>query len=216
MLEIGALTRHYQVEESALVRDHCPLLAQAARTIGHYAIRQRGTLGGSLAHADPAAQLPLAAVVLDSKVEVASENGRKLVPAAEFFSSIFTTILEPHELIVALHVPVAQPRKGWGFRLFTRRAGDFALALVACTLVRTGKVVEDVRLAVGGVAPTPVRLDGGIQHGVRDAGWLTRAARAVATAAPIEENERICAEYRRELIEALAHDALAEALESAT
>jgi carbon-monoxide dehydrogenase medium subunit len=216
MLVCGALVRHAELARDLLARTHAPMLAYAASTIGHYAIRQRGTLGGSLAHADPAAQLPVAAVVLDSKVEVASENGRKLVPATEFFSSIFTTILEPHELIVALHVPVARPRKGWGFRLFTRRAGDFALALVACTLVRTGEIVEDVRLAVGGVAPTPVRLDGGIQHGLRDAGWLTRAARAVATAAPIEENERICAEYRRELIEALAHDALAEALESAT
>jgi aerobic carbon-monoxide dehydrogenase medium subunit len=214
-LVCGALTRHADLARHVLAWTHAPMLAYAAGTIGHYAIRQRGTLGGSLAHADPAAQLPLAAVVLDARIEIASQTGSRFVAATEFFSSIFTTVLEPHELIVAVHIPVARSGEGWGFRLFTRRAGDFALALVACTLVRSGNGCA-IRLAVGGVAATPVRLDRAIPQDLGAADWISRAARTVAEVAPVEDNERISAEYRRELIESLTQDALSEALESAT
>lgn len=215
-LVCGALMRHADLARHVLAWTHAPMLAYAAGTIGHYAIRQRGTLGGSLAHADPAAQLPLAAVALDARIEIASSSGRRVVAATEFFASIFTTVLEPHELIVAVHVPVARLGEGWGFQLLTRRAGDFALALVACTLVRTAKRIEEVRLAIGGVAPTPVRLDRAIEPGAGDAQWIEGAARAVAAAAPIEAHERISAEYRRELVEILAQRALTEAIESVT
>jgi carbon-monoxide dehydrogenase medium subunit len=210
----GALVRHADLARHELVRTHAPMLAHAAQTIGHYAIRQRGTLGGSLAHADPAAQLPLVAVALDATVEIAAQTARRTVPATEFFSSIFTTVLAPHELLVAVRVPLDKPR-GWGFRLFTRRAGDFALVLVACSLLRTGDGVAGVRLAVGGIGPTPARLDHAIEGGRGDTGWIARSAHAVATAAPIEENERVSVAYRRELVEALAHDALADAVERA-
>lgn len=213
-LVCGALVRHADLARNALVCIHAPMLAHAAETIGHYAIRQRGTLGGSLAHADPAAQLPLVAVALDATIEIAAEAGRRTVPATEFFSSIFTTVLEPYELLAAAHFPIGPPR-GWGFRLFNRRAGDFALALVACSLTRAPAGIADVRIAVGGIGPTPVRLDGVIEAGSGDATWIARSARAVAAAAPIEENERSPVEYRRELVEALAHDALADAVERA-
>lgn len=213
-LVCGALVRHADLARHELVRTHAPMLAHAAETIGHYAIRQRGTLGGSLAHADPAAQLPMVAVALDAGIEIAAQASRRTVPATEFFSSIFTTVLEPHELLVAIHVPLGAPR-GWGFRLFTRRAGDFALVLVACSLARTRDGVADVKLAVSGIGPTPVRLDGAIEAGSGDAGWIARSARAVAAAAPIGENERVSAEYRRELVEALAQDALTDAVERA-
>ncbi len=213
-LVCGALVRHAELARHELVRAHAPMLAHAAGTIGHYAIRQRGTLGGSLAHADPAAQLPLAAVALDARIEIASGTASRFVAAADFFASIFTTVLEPDELLVAVHVPVRRPHEGWGFRLFARRAGDFALALVACALRRTDRGVEDVRLAAGGIAPTPVRL--AIEPGRGDAAWAGEAARRAAAAAPVEEHERISAGYRRELIEALAQDALNDALERAT
>jgi len=211
----GALVRHADLARHALAWTHAPMLAYAAGTIGHYAIRQRGTLGGSLAHADPAAQLPLAAVTLDAKIEVAAQGSRRLVAARDFFAAIFTTVLEPHELIVAIHIPVARTREGWGLHLFTRRAGDFALALVACTVTRSGAGVDAVRVAVGGIAPTPVRLDAAIQKGVGALDWTASAARAVAAAAPIEAHERLSVEYRRELIETLAQRALADAVESA-
>lgn len=214
-LVCGALVRHADLACHPLVRAEAPLLAEAAATIGHYAIRQRGTLGGSLAHADPAAQLPVVATALDAEIEIASQDGRRVVPATEFFSSIFTTVLMPHELLVAVRIPPLAPREGWGFRLFSRRAGDFAIALVACLLRRTGDGVGDVRIAVGGIGPTPVRLDHAVEPGRGDAAWAAAAARAVAAAAPIEPNERIPASYRRELVEALAGDALRDAAERA-
>jgi len=212
-LRCGALIRHADLARHETVRRHAPMLAHAAGTIGHYAIRQRGTLGGSLAHADPAAQLPAAVLALDATMEIAAAGGRRMVPAAEFFASIFTTVLEPHEMLVAVHLPLAQPRQGWGFRLFTRRAGDFALALAACTLVRTAGGVENISLSAGGIGPTPVRL--AVAPGAGDAAWCAQAARAVADAAPVEDNERIPADYRRELLASLVRDVLADAMERA-
>jgi carbon-monoxide dehydrogenase medium subunit len=214
-LRCGALIRHADLARDETVRKHAPILANAAGTIGHYAIRQRGTLGGSLAHADPAAQLPVVVLALDAAIEIASATGRRTIPAAEFFTSIFTTALAPHEMLVGVRIPLAGPREGWGFRLFTRRAGDFALALVACTLSRAAGGVEDLRLIAGGMAATPMRLDRAVRSGTGDAAWIAQAAREVAAAAPIEDNERISSDYRRELLEILVLDALADALERA-
>jgi carbon-monoxide dehydrogenase medium subunit len=189
------------------------MLAHAASTIGHYAIRQRGTIGGSLAHADPAAQLPMVALALDASLEIASTEGRRLVPAAEFFVSIFTTALQPHELLTAVHIPLSgHRREGWGFRLFARRTGDFALVLVACRLVKSGGV-ECTRLAIGGIGPTPVRAEAQIAPGTGDADWIARSAGAVAASAQIDENERIASAFRRELLAACTKGALGDAME---
>jgi aerobic carbon-monoxide dehydrogenase medium subunit len=212
-LVIGALTRHADLTRHALVKEHAPMLAHAASTIGHYAIRQRGTIGGSLAHADPAAQLPMVALTLDASLEISSAKGRRLVPAAEFFVSIFTTTLQPDELLTAVHIPLPARREGWGFRLFARRAGDFALVLVACRLTRTGGHVECMRLAIGGIGATPVHAENRVAPGAGDADWIARTADAVATAAEIEENERISSDFRRELLAACTKGALGDAME---
>jgi carbon-monoxide dehydrogenase medium subunit len=212
-LVVGALTRHAELARNELVAQHAPMLAHAASTIGHYAIRQRGTIGGSLAHADPAAQLPMVALALDASLEIASAGGRRLVPAAEFFVSIFTTALEPHELLTAVRIPLPVRREGWGFRLFARRAGDFALVLTACRLARKSGRVECVRLAIGGIGATPVRAEQKIAPGSGDADWIARATDAVAAAAEIEQNERISSDFRRELLAACTKGALADAME---
>jgi carbon-monoxide dehydrogenase medium subunit len=112
-IEAGALARHCELAGSALVRARCRLLALAAETIGHYVIRQRGSLGGSLAHADPTAQLPLIAVTLDAQIDVASRRGRRTVAAADFFLSVMTTALEPDEIIVAVRFPAPGERSGF-------------------------------------------------------------------------------------------------------
>jgi carbon-monoxide dehydrogenase medium subunit len=219
-LVVGALVRHADLARGALVRERCPMLAHAAASIGHYAIRQRGTIGGSLAHADPAAQLPLVAVALDAEIEIASARGRRLEPAASFFRSIFTTSIEPDELLIAVHIPVSSPSEGWAFKLFTRRAGDFALISVAVTLARrAGGGIGRLRLAAGGIGSTPVRLDAAVPHDAvdpRDAMWPRRTADVIALAADIEENERVPAAYRRDLLAALACDGLGEAWERAS
>ena len=178
-------------------------------TIGHYAIRQRGTLGGSLAHADPAAQLPLAAVALDAQIEIASASGRRLVPAAEFFSFIFTTVLEPHELLTAVHIPVRRAPRGLGLSPVHapgRAISRWRLPPARCGATAIGSTT--VRLAVGGVGSTPLRLDAPRRAAMPTPTWVAEAARAAAAAAPVEDNERFSAEYRRELVEALTRDAL--------
>src|SRR5262249_27032376 len=126
-LAVGALVRFAALARDDQARRGCPLLAHASATIGHYAIRERGTIGGSLAHADPAAQLPLVAIALDAEMELASTRRRRTVAACDFFRSIFTTAIEPDELLVAARFPLTQPRDTWGFRLFARRAGGFAI-----------------------------------------------------------------------------------------
>lgn len=219
-LMIGAMARHARLQRDALVKLHAPMLAHAAETIGHYAIRQRGTIGGSLAHADPAAQLPLATLTLDAEFELRSAVGTRTLSAAAFFLSIFTTALEPDELLATIHIPVARPREGFGFRLFNRRAGDFAIVAVAVTLARgEGATIDRLRLAIAGIGPVPLRIDNLVPRedaaAVR-AGWSARIAPAVAAAVKIEDNERTPLVFRRELVERLVRDALDDALERAS
>lgn len=219
-LTIGAMVRHAQLQRDDLVRRHAPLLARAAETIGHYAIRQRGTIGGSLAHADPAAQLPLATLVMDAEFELRSAAGTRCIGAEAFFVSIFSTALEPDELLAAIHIPLPRRREGWGFQLFNRRSGDFAIASVATTVTRgEGTAIESVRLAVGGIGPVPLRVDDLVPRACATTlgeGWSARIASAVAGAVEIEDNERTPIAFRRELVERLARDALDEALERAS
>jgi carbon-monoxide dehydrogenase medium subunit len=217
-LEIGALARHQALADSELLQRRCPLLAEAAAGIGHYAIRQRGTLGGSLAHADPAAQLPLVAATLGGRIEVASARGRRVVPAAEFFVAVMTTTLSADELVVALRVPALGPNEGGAFTLFSRRCGDFALVSVAASLQLERARVARLRLGVGGVEPVPVVLaDLAARQAGRaaDAGWVAEVAAAARAAVDAQDDARIPALYRRELTETLVARALGAAVERA-
>ncbi|SRR5579871_351766 len=218
-LNIGALVRHDTLARDELVKRHCPLLAHAAETIGHYAIRKRGTIGGSLAHADPAAQLPLVALTLDAEMDIRSTRGSRVVAVHDFFLSVFSTVLDPDEMLVRTRVPIASADEGFGFRLFNRRAGDFAIVAVAATLVRGPEnEVARLRLAIGGIGPVPVRAEhlaaseaseGFSEH------WSARVAAAVADAVEIEENERAPVAFRKELVAVLTREALDEALDRA-
>lgn len=217
-LEIGALARHQVLAESELVRERCPLLAEAASGIGHHAIRQRGTLGGSLAHADPAAQLPLIAVTLGAEIDIASGRGRRSVPASEFFQSVMTTALEPDELIVAVRFPVVAAGEGQAFRLFNRRTGDYALVSVAASLHARAGRVERLRLGVGAVEAVPVllaELCAAQQGRAVDAAWIAEVAAAAREAIQPEDDDRVPALYRRELSETLVVRALSAAAERA-
>jgi carbon-monoxide dehydrogenase medium subunit len=155
-LVIGALARHEAVERSPLVREHAPLLALAMPHVGHEAIRTRGTVGGSLALADPAAELPACAVALDATIRVEGRRGRRGVAAADFFRGIYTTALEPGELVTELVVP---PAPGWrsDFQELARRHGDFALAGLAARARVEGDGIAEARLVLFGVGPAPVR-----------------------------------------------------------
>ncbi len=159
-LVLGAMVRERQAEGDGRVRRLAPLLAEALPLIGHPAIRSRGTVGGSLSHADPAAELPAVALVLQAELVVESrDRGSRDVAAANFFTGFLTTALEPDELLTAVRVPAPGPATGWAIDEVARRHGDFAM-VGAAAMVRldetTGRIGE-ARLALAGVSDTPVR-----------------------------------------------------------
>jgi aerobic carbon-monoxide dehydrogenase medium subunit len=215
-LSIGALVRHDMLARNDLVKQRCPLLAHAAETIGHYAIRKRGTIGGSLAHADPAAQLPLVALALDAEMDIRSTRGSRIVAARDFFLSVFSTTLDPDELLVGVKVPLPPVGEGFGFRLFNRRAGDFAIVSVAATLARgSGNTIARLRLAIGGIGPVPVRVEHLAAGEAFSERWSALVSARVANAVDIEENERAPVVFRKELVAALTREALDEAFDKA-
>ncbi|HEU5218186.1 MAG TPA: FAD binding domain-containing protein [Gemmatimonadales bacterium] len=176
-LVIGALARQEAVERSPLVREHAPLLAAAAPHVGHAAIRARGTVGGSLALADPAAELPACAVALDATIEITSRRARRAIAAADFFRGIYTTALEPGEVVTALLVPLAASRWRSGFDELARRHGDFALAGLAARVRVERGAIGETRLVFFGVGARPVRPR------AAEAALLGRSAAANALAA---------------------------------
>jgi len=149
-LRIGALTRHVELLESALIRERLPLLAEAIGHVGHVAIRNRGTIGGSLAFADPAAELPACTVALDGTVVAAGRAGRREIPAAKFFTGPLETALRPGELIVEIRLPARQPGQLWAFAELSRRHGDFAVAGLAAIAGVADRKLADARFVYFG------------------------------------------------------------------
>jgi carbon-monoxide dehydrogenase medium subunit len=154
---IGAMTREYVAEESGTVADTLPLLAAALPLIGHEAIRSRGTIGGSLAHADPAAELPAVARALDAEFVVRGPSGMRVIPAAQWFEGYLTTARRPDELLVEVRFPAVGPDTEASFEEVARRHGDFAIVGLAASLVMSGGVIGEARLAFAGVSDVPVR-----------------------------------------------------------
>jgi carbon-monoxide dehydrogenase medium subunit len=157
MVEIGALTRHADAARSDDIARHAPLIALAMPHIGHAAIRNRGTLGGSIAFADPAAELPACLLALGGEVEIAGASGRRTVTADDFFKGLFETALGPRDVLTAIRVPAATKDTRVGFAEFARRHGDYAMVGLAASAKVNGKGLSDVRLAYFGVGNTPVR-----------------------------------------------------------
>jgi CO/xanthine dehydrogenase FAD-binding subunit len=214
-LRIGALTRHAELAASPAVIERAPLLAEAARHVGHAAIRNQGTLGGSVAHADPAAELPAALVALDARVLVTGPRGAREVPADAFFRALLSTALEADEILTAVEFPAPAP--GWGFVEIARRPGDFALAGVAAMLrVAPGAParVETARLVGFGVGDRPLRLFGAerLLTGVAlDAESATRAGAAAGPDCDPPSDVHGAADYRRHLATVLTERALLQA-----
>jgi carbon-monoxide dehydrogenase medium subunit len=156
-VEIGALVRHAQAEHSSLIAQHAPLIARAVRHIGHPAIRNRGTIGGSVAFADPAAELPACLVALDAELDMTGPAGSCTVKANDFFKGLFETALGPCDVLTAIRVPAADARTRIGFAELARRHGDYAMVGLAACARADGKNFGDVRLAFFGVGATPVR-----------------------------------------------------------
>ena len=157
VVRLGALTRHAELLSSELVRLHLPLLVKAAPHIGHIAIRNRGTLGGSISFADPAAELPACMLALGAELEITGPNGRRHVAADDFFKGLFETALGPQDVLTSIRLPAATKETCIGFAEFSRRHGDYAMVGLAASAKANAKSLSNVRLAYFGVGNTPVR-----------------------------------------------------------
>lgn len=215
-LVVGAMTRHREIERSPLVRRLCPLLAEAAPNIGHAVIRNRGTIGGSLSHADPAAEWPVVAVALGATMLLRSAKGERTVAAKDFFVALMTTALAPEEILVEIRFPAAPARSGAAFLEVSRRHGDFALVSVGArlTLAADG-AVADLRLALGGVGATPFDASAEARSlvGAKPApqAFDDLGARIAARLEP-NEDLHASAAYRKEVAAVLVRRALDAAL----
>jgi aerobic carbon-monoxide dehydrogenase medium subunit len=206
MTAIGAMTRHRAVERSADVAKQVPLLAAAIPYIGHVAIRTRGTIGGSLAHADPAAELPAIALALDATFEATSTRGTRTISAADFFVGYFTTALEADEILTKVTFPNAAPGTGVSVQEMARRHGDFAMVAAAASVAPGG----DVRIALINVSDRPVRAveaEAAMRQGAPIDEVAALAARDLDPTADLHAS----AAYRRSVAQVLVRRALTEA-----
>ena len=199
VVKVGALVTHLELEKSHDIIGRLPMLAVASHNVGHLAIRARGTIGGSLAHADPSAEELAAAATLDATVEVASPRGSRKIPAAEFAIGQWTTVLEHGDVITGVEFPVQAAGAGWGFAEFSRRAGDFAL-VGACALLWPG----GGRLAGFGLTRTPVRIDAALEGD--DAADVARKASLMVEIA--DDRDRL---WRLSVFQAVVEDAVTQA-----
>jgi carbon-monoxide dehydrogenase medium subunit len=214
-LMIGALVRHRALERGEGALRACPLLQEAAALIGNVRVRTLGTIGGSLAHADPAAELPAVVLALDGTLVLRGPQGERHVPARDFFVGALTTALGPAEVIVGVRLPVLGPNVGYAIEEFSRRAGDFAVvAAIAVVELRPSGEVARARVALAGVGGTPRRLPGveAALAGRRpDAETLRRAAGGAAGEIDPDGDAHASASYRRHLARVLTARALERA-----
>ncbi|MGH3257745.1 MAG: FAD binding domain-containing protein [Streptosporangiaceae bacterium] len=219
LLRLPALTRHRVLLEHDLVRQHAPLLAGAIRHVGNVRVRNRGTIGGSLAHADPTSEIGACALVTGARVVVRGPGGDRTVPADELFDTYWTTTLAACEVITDVLIPVARPRQGWSFQEMVRRTSDFAIVAVAALveLDERAEVITAARVALAGVADRVTLGDPELPAGVRraDADFEAAAAAIADRLAPATD-VHASGEYRRRLARVLVARALREACARAT
>jgi CO/xanthine dehydrogenase FAD-binding subunit len=215
-LHIGAMTRHRDVERSPVVERLNGLLFESIRYIGHGAIRARGTVGGSIVHADPTAELPLMMAALDGEVRVVGPAGRRTIRSDEFFLTYFTTSMEAGEICEEVVIPVLPAKAGWGFEEFTHRSGDFAIAAVAAVIeTDAARRCRTARLAVAGADATPVRIRAAEQFLVGQTltpAVVAEAARLVSAEVKPEADLHASEAFRRHLAGTMATRALQRAV----
>lgn len=211
---IGALTRHREIEQSPLIASKLPVMAAAMRHVAHLAIRNRGTIGGSLSHADPAAELPMLSLLYSASLSVQGPSGRRTIAAEDFFVDALTNCLEPEDIVVEIEFPILQ-QNGWAFEEVARRFGDFALASIAVSVRRGASTIKDARVAVMGVADTPLRLkevEGQLRGIAIDDQMPDRFSELVTSSVSANGDLHASAEYRQHLLGQLARRAMQTAL----
>ncbi len=213
MIAIGSLTRHVELETSDLIALKLPVMSAAMRYVAHVAIRNRGTIGGSISHADPAAELPMLAIFYGASIKIAGANGPRTVPAEEFFIAALTNCLEADEIVEEIEFPVLAS-SGWGFEEVARRFGDFALACIAVSIECRNGAIVSARVAAMGIDDTPRRLvaaENALIGGRRGADAAGRFVETVRGEVSPPSDQHASSDYRRSLVGSLAERALADA-----
>ena len=213
-LHIGAMTRQRELLDSPLVRQRCPLMSEALRWVGHLQTRNRGTIGGSLSHLDPAAELPGVMAACDAMLEVHGPGGAREIPIGEWPLAYMTPALEPDELLVAVHVPAWPAGHGHGFHEFARRHGDFAMAGAAVMVQLQDDAVARAAIALIGVDDGPVRLTAAedLLAGRNPTAEVIAEAAQLALDVPGIEDVHASPEYRRKLARVMARRAITDAV----
>jgi carbon-monoxide dehydrogenase medium subunit len=215
VLRIGAMTRQRRLEFDPLVAGKLPLLREALRWVGHLPTRSRGTIGGSIAHADPSAEIPMVLQALEGEVVARGPQGERRVPPQELFQAALTTSLHPLEIITEVRFPAMPAQATCAVEEFARRKGDFAIAAVAVVLLRDGERCTKARLATAGVGPTSIRLHDAEavleQKGLSETAVSEAADKAAAQVDPVADLNG-SAEYRRHLTGVLAGRAILKAI----
>jgi len=215
VVRIGAMARQRQIEFAPLLRGKLPLLNEAMRWVGHLPTRTRGTIGGSIAHADPSAEIPMVLQALDGEVVARGPQGERRVEASELFTAPLTTSLMPDEILTEARFPVMPTGAGYAIEEFARRKGDFAIAAIAVMLVRDGERCTTARLATAGIGPIPVRLreaEAILQQRGLGEGAIAAAAEKAAELVEPMSDQNGSAEFRRHLTAVLARRAVQKAM----
>jgi len=215
VVRIGSMTRQRRLEFDRLVATKLPLLREALRWVGHLPTRSRGTIGGSIAHADPSAEIPMVLQALEGEVVARGPQGERRVPPQELFQAALTTSLHPLEIITEVRFPAMPAQATCAVEEFARRKGDFAIAAVAVVLLRDGERCTKARLATAGVGPTSVRLHDAEavleQKGLSEAAISEAADKAAAQVDPVADLNG-STEYRRHLTGVLTGRAIQKAI----
>lgn len=215
MVRFGAMTRQRAIEFSPIVARDVPLLLEAIRMVGHLPTRSRGTIGGSIANADSAAEIPMVLQALGGEVSLRSARGKRMVAAADLIQDAMTTVIEADEIITEIHMPLMPRDARFAVEEFSRRRGDFAIAAVAAMVVLDGGVCQIARIATAGVSACSRRLtkaEAALEGRVADRAAVDAAAHAAAAAIEPLEDRNASADYRRHLTRVLTARALGRAI----
>jgi len=208
---IGALTRHRDVRDAALLREHCPIVSYTAGQLGDPQVRHRGTIGGSLAHGDPASDLPAVILALDAELHVRGSGGERTVAARDFFTGVFQTALGPAEILTEIRVPKLGASTGWSYTKMSRRAQDWATVAVAAIVERSNGSIGKASIGLTNMGATPLRA-AAAEAAIAGGATTTEAAALAAEDTEPPSDHSASADFRRHLVQVLAGRALEEAL----
>jgi aerobic carbon-monoxide dehydrogenase medium subunit len=210
-LAIGALTRHKALRDDPLLQEYCPLVPTTAGQIGDPQVRARGTIGGSLAHGDPASDLPAVMLALGAEMVIRGAGGDRRVPAGEFFTGVFETAVGPAEMLVEVHVPKLAHSTGWSYQKYARRAQDWATVGVAAVVHRDNGGIEEAAITLTNMGATPVRAPAA-EEALTQGASPSDAAATIAEGTEPPSDTAASADFRKHLAQVLGRRAIEEAL----